>query len=193
MPGSIYHLKNTDRRSVSSSVNSALPPAWMVIVLAAASVLLAMSVLLGRLYAPVAALAGLALLIALFKAAAYTRQHPEWIVLPIFLTFARSGFVFHRSRSRTHPLLFAGVVLPAGRTGGVAQWHHWTGRVSTLQHVSRVGGVHDSVFDRTCILRSSADRSDARNCGASRGCCTNTKAVPTMSSGCSLTSFWYAN
>ncbi|MGC1679705.1 MAG: O-antigen ligase family protein [Candidatus Binataceae bacterium] len=65
-----------------------MPPAWMVIVLAAASVLLAMSVLLGRLYAPVAALAGLALLIALFKAAAYTRQHPEWIVLPIFLTFA---------------------------------------------------------------------------------------------------------
>ncbi len=88
MSDSINCLKNIDGRSASSRAENALPTARVVILLAVASVLLAMSILLQRLYAPVAALAGLVLLIGLYKATAYTRQHPEWIVLPIFLTFA---------------------------------------------------------------------------------------------------------
>lgn len=88
MSDSINRSKNIDGRSASSGVENALPSARVVVLLAVASVLLAMSVLLQRLYVPPAALAGLAMLIGLYKAAAYTRQHPEWIVLPIFLTFA---------------------------------------------------------------------------------------------------------
>lgn len=88
MSDSTNRLRSIDSRSASSRVENAPPSAPIVILLAVASVLLAMSVLLQRLYAPVAALAGLALLIGLYKAVAYTRQHPEWIVLPIFLTFA---------------------------------------------------------------------------------------------------------